>query len=597
MEWYNWPSCNEALARFGRSFLGPTNFKFEIGVPKDPDYPAVGGTNFHTRTVMVNPEAIGKTVKRWPPQAQFEAALGVVAHEVGHGRYTSGDIQGMFTGPEGHLTNVLEDDRIERIMGGKYGVARRALKVGSKMLLKRNSEGMRKQMDEAGLTGKFCATETKTDVADYMLRKLIATRAGMPEALDRDCELHPNNEPIWKQVWPLAQKASVANTTEEVHEYAKQIWDLVKPDEQEQETGPGEGEGEPAEGNQSGQGGGIIVIFREGDETATPEGGGEDDTREEVETPQAERWDPSGKDDKQPEPPIPERAKDPDTGSDQLKRDKNGARVMELPTGDSVSLAGQTGNSIALTGVAPFDQLERAARPLANDLANQLLLPVVHAPREYADRGTRLSVRAAIHTRFEQPFVADSDPMPDGQQLAFAWCTDVSSSMRGPNSEMALIASAMLHMVCVEFDIWHINWTFGTMHYVLPPGISEEDGLARLASLRFDSGTTIRYSLGKALEELMERPEAVKVCFVIHDGMPEDPIEVAKLLENAKADGIEIIGVGLNLGRRVDNMQEMFGLDDFLDCQKVADLPLKLGNAVNELYRIAQQRRASMRIV
>jgi hypothetical protein len=580
MEWHNWPTCREALTRFGRSFLGPTNFKFNIEVPDNPmARQAIGSTNFAMREINVNPEAVNATLADRPPQEQFEAALGVIAHEVGHGRYTSSD-PALLQGDVGHLFNIIEDDRIERIMGGKYGIVRKPLRRASQCILKRNTQGLRENQLALGQPdAKFCSSDVKTDVADYLLRKLIATRAGQPEVL-ADSELHPNNQPIWDQVWPLVQKAVVADTSEECYEYSKQVWELIKPDEEE-----GDADGAQWAAPTGKQG------------TAPPDGGGEAGDRE-VEQPPQKRWNPEEKDEKDgASPPTPQQAVDPDTGADKMHTNKVGRKIaVEIPTGEVEPSVGASDDQVVPTNVAPFEKLERQARPLANKLANQLQLPVIHSPQAYAERGSKLSLRAAISTRFEQPFLADANPMPDGQQLAFAWCTDVSASMTGMNAQMALTASAMLHMVCCEFDIWHINWTFGELHYVITPSMSEEEGLARLASLTFSSATTVGHALGRALTSLRERPEAVKVCFVIHDGAPADPGVVAELVNDARADGIEVVGVGLRLGQYITEMERMFGEDDFLDCQSPSELPTKLGNAVNELHKIANQRHASMRV-
>jgi len=565
MKWYEWPSCKEALARIGRSFLGPKQFEFHISDPSKslktgPENP-VGYTDLTSNKVVVSPATISRAMPSASPQEQYEASLGVMAHEVGHGRYTSRDPK-LIEGVVGRLTNILEDERIDRIMCGKYSMIRKPMRQSNAALLNLNGEVLTKRMADTGEAGKLCSADDPTAVGDYLLRRLLAGKAGKLGQFEADTELHENQQDNWDKVWPIAQRSFEADTTEEVRKCAEEIWEILGLKEEEPEDG--DSQGDPRDGD--------------GEKTAAPPPRGSD--ADEPEKPgDDDRWDPDNSEgDGELTTGVPDGAKNP------YKADG----------------AGSSGGGVRHIHGMNFEWLEDAARPLANRLAGQLLLPVFHTPEDYAPRGSRVSVRAAIKTRFEQPFLADTRPVPDGHQLAFSWCTDVSGSMGlagrpGGRYRMAQITSAMLHMLAVELDIWHTNWAFGDYTWCpIPPGASEEDGLARIAGLGDHGGTDLCPALERSLNELRARPEAVRVCFVIHDGGPDDPSGTRDMIEGGRRDGIEVIGVGVMLGSAKRYMSDMFGMNDYIDCGNIDDLPVKLGNAVNSLHQVAQQRLASM---
>ena len=118
VQWYQWPSIERQLVTFGKSFLGP--YAFAVRLEDDRSICPSGVCDFGQRTITVNPRAFPG-----PPRTQYLLTRGVLAHEVGHARYTTP--RDGVTPVVQELTNVLEDERIERIMGGQFWSVRGAL--------------------------------------------------------------------------------------------------------------------------------------------------------------------------------------------------------------------------------------------------------------------------------------------------------------------------------------------------------------------------------------------------------------------------------------------------------------------------------------
>ena len=121
--WYQWPSVERQLVVFAKSFLGP--HAFTVRLEDDRWICPTGSCDFNQHAIVVNPTACDGA-----PQAQYLVTRGLLAHEVGHARYT--------TPRDGtapvvqQLTNILEDERVERIMGGQFWSVRAALTAVSR---------------------------------------------------------------------------------------------------------------------------------------------------------------------------------------------------------------------------------------------------------------------------------------------------------------------------------------------------------------------------------------------------------------------------------------------------------------------------------
>jgi len=642
MKWYEWPSIRESLRSYGRSFLGNSGYRIEFTVPDTIKAAGfVGACDQHARIVHVSPEAVVWGMSRGDtPQDQFNVTRGVMVHEVGHARFTRYDTRRFDAGDKRafithQVFNVLEDERIERAMGGMYSFTKPPLRTLAASMAEQNVRGLRAEHEAKGLGARdplLCDLDVD-NVMRYLLLRQLANKAGdanLKRATLDAIELHPDLVDLRDQVVEIAERSYRADNAEQVCDFAEEIVALLF--ERAQEESPDadgeEGGEEGSEGEEESEGGGAGDDDSEEDSDSEDDSGGdgdgsgsdEDDADGDEEGGAKQGGGGVGKpvradmptappinDDATPGNPYSARAGDPgeppppaDQRWDPEEYDGKMPPEIAAPTavqnpekGDGELDAGRGHRMVYAQD--PTD-LEAIVRPLANQLANRLLLPVIHLPREYGAYGGRVSMRAVIRTQGEKPFLSPSQPEPDGGVLAIGFALDVSTSMHDFGKiEMAKRALGMMHLVCNEFGIWHMADTFAQRYMILPGDeqLDDETGLARIAGCPSRGTTWVNPVCCDLGAMLLKRPEPVKVLIVIHDGEPGDPEEAALSLRGLRNDGIEILGVGIMLGGgAVEAMQKMFG-DEFIDCRKAEDLPRYIGSAINSLYNVAQARRAS----
>ena len=183
------------------------------------------------------------------------------------------------------------------------------------------------------------------------------------------------------------------------------------------------------------------------------------------------------------------------------------------------------------------------------------------------------------------PFVVHEEPEPDPEAVAIGVLLDRSGSMDGPRMAAARVAAATLHLACAQLDIWHAVVAFEGAATVLGAGDASELALARLAGLLPNTGSRVGASYQHLLEQMIARPEPVKVAVVIHDGQPDDADTVVWLNRAAADARIEVLGLGLELeDQNRAAMRTLFG-DRYIECQRSAALAPTLAAVLNTLRR------------
>ncbi len=203
VRWYEWPSVERRLVVYAKSFLGP--HAFSVRLENDPWICAAGYCDFGRNEIVVNP-----AISEGDVQAQYLLTRGLLAHEVGHARYT--------TPREGaarivqQLTNILEDERIERIMGGQFWSVRAALTATTRHAYWR-------AVPLGQPRGELRDPDDPRWVVLAALQRRWALRLGEPMK-GRLTEL---NRARWRRAEPLVEEAWRAPDTARVYELAEQI--------------------------------------------------------------------------------------------------------------------------------------------------------------------------------------------------------------------------------------------------------------------------------------------------------------------------------------------------------------------------------------
>ena len=118
LPWYEWQNIRNRLLVFGRALQGaaPYRVRIEADFAKCP----TGYCNFTQRTIAVNPTVFPDL----RPRAAFQLTKALLVHEAGHRRFTTP----RKLPPVVHtVTNILEDERIERLMADEFAGVRHLL--------------------------------------------------------------------------------------------------------------------------------------------------------------------------------------------------------------------------------------------------------------------------------------------------------------------------------------------------------------------------------------------------------------------------------------------------------------------------------------
>ncbi len=506
VRWYQWPSVERQLVVFAKSFLGP--HAFTVRLEDDRWICPTGSCDFNQHAIVVNPTACDGE-----PQAQYLVTRGLLAHEVGHARYT--------TPRDGtapvvqQLTNILEDERVERIMGGQFWSVRAALTAVS-----RYAYTVSRPLGEPH--GTLQDPDDPRWVVLAALQWRWAVRLGEP----LKGRLSAVNQQRWMRIQPLVEQAWAAPDTARVYDLAEQVAAIL-------------GLRQPLPEAML-----PLLAVTRGSRSGAAE-------------------------------------RRPSLGADWTGQDDVRAPGDQLPG----ALVG--GDTVTPTDwrLAPPGPLMRAAEPLAGELVERLDLPAVARTPEWTDRYGRLSLRAAIRSQDATPFVVHEEPEPDPAAVAIGVLLDRSGSMDGPRMAAARVAAATLHLACAQLGIWHAVVAFEGADTVLGAGDASEPALARLAGLRAATGSRVGASYQHLLEQMIARPEPVKVAVVIHDGQPDDADTVVWLNRTAAEARIEVLGLGLELeDQNRAAMRTLFG-DRYIECQRSAALAPTLAAVLNTLRR------------
>lgn len=183
-----------------------------------------GYTDFERRQCWINAEVLPNAT----PSEQFASSVFLAAHERAHAKWTDfveadfnllndkGEVVKDRNGKPApdlmlHQTwNILEDERIERLLGRDFPHLHRYLKSGNGLLL--------------SLVDPVKGTDDPMEVMLWVLRRRLSTRADKPEA----CPLSSANQALLAQCEPLIQEAFGCTSSRRVVELARKINKILK---------------------------------------------------------------------------------------------------------------------------------------------------------------------------------------------------------------------------------------------------------------------------------------------------------------------------------------------------------------------------------
>ncbi|MDP2659710.1 MAG: hypothetical protein Q8R28_03155 [Dehalococcoidia bacterium] len=194
--WYEWRHIRERLLSYGRAIQGVSPYR--IAMETDKRKCPTGYINFTKRLIMVNPTMIVA-----PDEEQYRFTKAVLCHEAGHRRFTTPSR----LPPHIHLvSNILEDERIERLMEGEFAGVRSLLKDLSGKLL-----------EEAPPLDP--ESEDPVQILSYLLQLRWAERCGDPIK----GSLSLGNRARWEEIeslvleaWNAENSATCDRTAEEI---------------------------------------------------------------------------------------------------------------------------------------------------------------------------------------------------------------------------------------------------------------------------------------------------------------------------------------------------------------------------------------------
>jgi hypothetical protein len=513
MPWYEWRNIRERLTLFGRAIQGISPYR--VRLEPDPAKCPTGYCDFQRREIVVNPGVLGAK-----PPDQYRLTKAILVHESGHRRFTTP----ADSSPLVHkVSNILEDERVERLMADGFAGLRPFVRELSEALYEQSPE-----IDEA--------SESAGEVVAYFLQLRWARRLGRPVK----GALSAVNQERWEKVEELVLEAWEAETSETVNRNAEEIVRILGLKEFElpswviellEKIGCGRGErhaddrAEAAEATSSSEEG------KAGDDASTEPFDGE--------IPPNDSRLGSGTDAIEPQPyvaledkvrPLAEKL------IEELSFDEAAAKIESAERGGRFSV-----REFLRDRSSPFLVAEEA-----------LHLPPTMAVKVIVDHSTSLNLRTANGTRMQS--IAE--------------------------------AVMMLHLVCLELEIRHEVIVTPQALTIADSAIGER-GKALIAGLvpakcgYEDMGKAIQNHAAPMAED----PEDLKLVVCLTDGACNDA-ELGKTLCRALRGRVDVTGVLLDPDDSTRNfVGDMFGEDRLISCRS-EELPERLARMLRAIRGI-----------
>ena len=220
--------------------------------------------------------------------------------------------------------------------------------------------------------------------------------------------------------------------------------------------------------------------------------------------------------------------------------------------------------------VYPADprDLVNKARSYAAELAAQLRISERPEVRGRSKRGRVLARIVARQPDAKDPFLQKQGLVKRFGPGAFvAVLVDSSGSMlSGLKWPSAQLAAMSAHLACEQANVPHVILMSRTLKQLAGVGLASARSKVLLAGAKpANGGDHYTLTLPKALQKIAERAERVKIVIVITDGRPHDLRRLKQQVEQARRQGIIVVGVGLDLNAvEASGMKIIFGNEDLV---------------------------------
>lgn len=600
LHWWEWRRAERRLAGWVGVLVGtrPYRTAFRTGegsscdfgqrlVVVEPDAPRTWGAE-----ARALPTTWGKTRVERAGELEVLCARALAAHEAGHVVYTTtGTTTG---GAHHHLTNILEDERVERLVARDD---RRAAVDLAEL-------GLRSW--RVGCTPAGARATRLVNAALY--HRWDARRpVGEPSRLILD---DPDERRLWEeQVRPRVEEAWEAPDTGRVALLAREILSLLGVDERADaavlpgllgstdggtrgERGPGEtaasrsdGGGDEAHSHDDGD-----AVGRDADDGSP--GDGDDDTVGGEPSAEERAEDAAGDGDAGEKDDAGEKGDDGGGGGDGRLDGATSRRLLPPPGAapgvgrdrDLASLvaAADLDPSEGVLWMQPFADLEGEIAGAVGRLAAELRVRAPAVEDEPNRARGRLDARAAVRTRGARPLVRGGTDGDSPEGLAVLLLIDGTGSMQGypggvaadggprfphhftdPRARMPHVrrAALLVQRACASAEVplaiaeacasphrCHLPTRTGTgsgplawiQRYDDDP---EAEGPRALIAGLYGHAMeeAVCAALAVATPHLLARPEGVKLVLYVHDGQPDDdPEDIRAVLAALRARGLVV---------------------------------------------------------
>ena len=532
-----------------------------------------------------------------PPDADASLAVlanGYIDHEAAHIRYTD-FAAGKPAGLTGHIADILEDTRIERLLGERFPGCRHNL---AELVAVLEAEETLVPAPDAPIQAQVSMALVTLLRARLLGQTALSAPAAILEAR-LDGLLPPG---VVTKLLALAFAVEDTTSTAEVIALARRIVAML---EEEAADPPDPPDLQGSSGASAGT-------------TPDPQGSSGPDTGT---TP-----DPQGS--SEPDTgttPDPQGSSGPDTGTTPDSQGSSGTNTGTVPspqgspssdprraqlaslldaTDDAGDYGGDLGqraaallngqaqahraDAVAMAGMEDFpsnhDPQTAAAKARAATAAlRQRLGALVQAAHTEATwrthRGRQLETRDLYRPAVGQSIRFLHQEVREAPDTAIALLLDRSISMRLTIrlATQAILAITLALDTVPGVVCWAAAFPGGEQRESLIPLKTFEERAGRIAGrfrLTANGGTPLAGALWRAGYELIQRPQSRRLVLVVTDGKPGNAAGVQRILQRCRASGIEVIGLGI--GQALADVQEVFGRRDATAITTISELAPKL---------------------
>lgn len=579
LPWWGYRHVQRSLAAFGSGLQGKHRFPMVFRTT------GVNYTDFGRRVVVIDPDVVTDP----DPAVQLALVKGAICHEEGHVVFTT-PFYGMDTSKldikdqlVARVTNVLEDERIDRAMMDRHWGTEKYLKFRKRRLWEQLLEPL---------------DPSKEDPSE-VLSAIIQRRYGW----ELKGSLHPKNQALLDEVWPYVLRAWNGTSTEVARACAEEIVRILGLEEatrEQMEKMPQQAcrlalvgrRGDDADQGPGGQG---MPVRMKGAGQPQPGGGGGQPQ------PDAQPGGGGGAGDQAADGAGQEHGDGEAGAGDQEGEDGEDLVLMldddelaDLLEGEDRDLdrtfsrgADSDENTTELTPQALDDaEWEAAARRSAVLVRHLQRIPP--KPRSQAvEFGSRYSFRDEL--RHEDRSFRRKDVPTRQRSVAIGVLVDCSGSMH-PMMPQVRASVLSLYRAAKELNVgvgvWGFSsWSRNPAQQVLGFADAENTAPERLAGLVASGGTVLAPAITEAGRQIQAARAERRVMLVIHDGQPSDmtaaAAEIARIKRNVEVVGI-FIGDDARDADLVAPMRELFG-DRLIVAQDADALMTILGTFLGRL--------------